>query len=423
MPLIRHRFSLVTLRSAIVVSLLMACNDVSITAPSVTPFSTATATQASLEPTAANPQETPTILPRQQIRRSCATMVSPEQTNLLDKGSLIYGDRVLLQAMILSEGLLQSTTLVEDYVSVLYAQQISPYSGTLFWEDKEVAHALFASGELTQFEIPNHTYFRQWMIDDKVMLGVGGGRPFEQLLVGKTDEYFILSPDDASLEHHEVPLPDFLWNVKSSFLSYSPNYDRVLFSAEINGDFPIVLWDIENGALLWSGGAWLSRSPAGLSAPEWNAQGTEAVITLLESDTELYGPEFYGISSDGVEKRLTYLNDIRREVYTIRYPRWSPNNRYIALMIETRYYRNPQRLYQVLVLDVENGSIFDYCLEADRLAQPIWSPDGTKIAFETDDGRAIIILNMTTGKYQVALSAEEEGRFDLIGWVPWELSK
>jgi len=121
----------------------------------------------------------------------------------------------------------------------------------------------------------------------------------------------------------------------------------------------------------------------GLFSPDWSADGQQLVFTL---DFDLNDSNFdiYRVDADGSNLvQLTSHEEHDRE------PAWSPDGTKIAF--ESRREGN----WELFTMNADGSNIQNISNSPDREHHPAWSPDGAKIAFQSDrDGNwEIYVMN------------------------------
>ena len=125
------------------------------------------------------------------------------------------------------------------------------------------------------------------------------------------------------------------------------------------------------------------RSYAG---PDWSPDGERIVFSVGGGGTQFQGAyNIYLMDSDGSDvQQLTFSED-----YDDRFPAWSPDGTKIAF--ETRRDGN----WEIYLMNVDGTGLRNISNNPGKDLWASWSPDGTRIAFQTDrdDNWEIYVMN------------------------------
>jgi hypothetical protein len=149
--------------------------------------------------------------------------------------------------------------------------------------------------------------------------------------------------------------------------------------------------------------------------PRWSPDNSQFVFNGLVNTDNGVAIELYRVSRGGQIEQLTELSPTAY-VLDSGYS-WSPEGRFIALLLITKEVFYPKAL--VALLDTVTLQVTNYCLPVSYggalLSPPVWSPDGRQFLVTDwyDDGHQRIIM-IDIEKNIAAQIAED---MELIGWM------
>lgn len=181
----------------------------------------------------------------------------------------------------------------------------------------------------------------------------------------------------------------FIGDIRDHFVSFSPNIDKVIYASTKSH---LVL----RNNLFYGDGRWRTIIWVGFSftysIPIWSPDSSTFVLAM-NTDTRENIDDLYQVDSEfgAGERQLTNLGNLFNHPYQIWISQfdWAPNGEKIALIARVTPNEGDESLSRLLVLDVETGSVEDYCnpdpdnpYSTDGFSFT-WSPDGKYIATDT----------------------------------------
>ncbi len=162
-----------------------------------------------------------------------------------------------------------------------------------------------------------------------------------------------------------------------STMCWGPDSRRVAFVARAVERHVLYLMDIENGDILGE----FSTDLDGMNSPSWSPDGERIVVAGLKDGFS----DLYEITiSDGRIRRLT------EDIYDERAPIWSRDGTSLAYSSDEPWFEpmfspiEVARTHDIFLLDVAGGERrrLTHSLANDQ--HPAWSPDGKQIVFVSD---------------------------------------
>jgi len=175
-------------------------------------------------------------------------------------------------------------------------------------------------------------------------------------------------PDLNTIE----PIP---WYFAQPLAAFDPSLTRAVYAGN---EHAYVLWDLHGEQALWSVSA--DWSP---EYPVWSPDGAYFAVVADWLGTSGRS-KLLVVSREGVVERAIDSNwEDSRGPYAFGNPAWDPTSSRIAFDVIFKSRPISNRVSSVAVLDIETGSITDYCQEVAYSFKPVWSPDGRYIAGST----------------------------------------
>ncbi len=201
------------------------------------------------------------------------------------------------------------------------------------------------------------------------------------------------------------------WPLFRGSIAWSPDGDRLALTAKSGGRDKLYVVDSNNGHVLKS----FSLPCDALAYPAWSPTSDTVVVAgLLHGRNDLWLVD----TGNGETRRLT--NDTWDE----REPSWSPDGRRIAFASDrlAPVVLNPAPpdsgygRYGLYQLDVQSGQVDSLLNTSGDDHDPVWSPDGRKLAFLSDRGGAMDLYLLDTGEHSVTQLTNVLGGIQSISW-------
>ncbi len=168
-------------------------------------------------------------------------------------------------------------------------------------------------------------------------------------------------------------------------LSWSFDGKYIAMVGERKGRDAVYIMDAENGDIVRR----FSPGMDGIISPAWSPDGKRIVFTgIREGQSDLYV-----INVDG-----TGLRQLTDDIYSDLQPRWSPDGEFIAFATDRGEETDVGRLLfghlEVALYDLSSGLVRVLTKGAEDCHNPVWSPDGSSIAFISSMGGAPNIFSI-----------------------------
>ncbi len=361
------------------------------------------------------------------LSRRCAQIEVAHSDKPIRTGSLLFAEGPSILS--LTAEFPKALNFLSDQIGPYVTISVSPLSGSLAWRiDTNTIRIRGPNGAISDVTLPANAVngrIRQWLLNDRLIVESPGPDPADSPPREAIDAFFIISPDIATAQSYSITMAGSYANgiIVSHWTSspvYSPQFDRAVYADESQTnplDRGLVLWDATKQRILWQErrDGW----DVEFSDLDWQRDGSK--IVLAAPPPNQYSPEKYelvSLSTSGQATVLTNLAQLHHDEYLLMMPRWSPDGRYVAFLLNDRYMYTTGRLY---VLDTQTNSITDFCTPViSSLAKGFaWSPKSDQIAFVgTEAASELFILDIATAKMRRIYSSSS-WRLSLYGWVSW----
>jgi len=217
---------------------------------------------------------------------------------------------------------------------------------------------------------------------------------------GTVTELFV-HPDSHQLEHPS-------WSgsaTRIAFNAFLP--DDELSKASLNSEIFIV--DADGGDLQR-----VTNDKEPLAAPAWAPDGS--IIAYARAD-DAASWELWMVRPDGYAPHPISTRPLASDYA------WGPGGHYLAFS-QFMYAEDGRDLLSqaVFVMNVNNGSIERLTHGEGRASQPVWSPDGSQIAYLCDDGTGLDICMMKrdgSASYELYETIPGEDPIDPYAGLAW----
>jgi len=224
-----------------------------------------------------------------------------------------------------------------------------------------------------------------------------------------------------------IAAPPFIeWGPFSGVESvYNSSLTQVVYPELEEGNGSIVVWDLQKSEVTLN----LDTRNFYGSKPAWSVDGNKIILDIdAASGSNLRNASFeelYSVSLDGEIQRLTHLGNYFTKVSIAQFA-WSPDERYIAFLIFAEPYEYPdiypdtanQRYPRLAVYDAQTGKVTNFCIPADSVLPPIWSPDSHQLVLsyaygdQPQDKRHVYLIDLQE-KYAIRIAEDMQP----IGWM------
>ena len=178
---------------------------------------------------------------------------------------------------------------------------------------------------------------------------------------------YVMNADGSGVERLTSPLTE------AAHPAWSPDGQRIAFSSNPDGHMEIYAMNADGSGVE----RLTSCSDAVSSSPAWSPDGQRIAFarTVRDRRTALWRPgewDIYVMDADGSDaERLTYFG------FKSTFPAWSPDGRRIA-------FESDIGINSEIYMMNADGSDIVGLTDSAGSASPAWSPDGRRIAFLSD---------------------------------------
>ncbi len=157
--------------------------------------------------------------------------------------------------------------------------------------------------------------------------------------------------------------------------AFSPDGRLLAFTAQRKGKDVLYIYDLRRKRVV----RWIDVPLQTMLSPSWSPDGRRIVFSGQQNGTS----DLYVVDADG-----QHLERLTQDVFGDLQPQWSPDGRYIVFATE----RGPQSDltelrfgdWRLALYDFETAEVTQLPGQAGKNLNPMWSPDGTSIAFISD---------------------------------------
>jgi Tol biopolymer transport system component len=242
--------------------------------------------------------------------------------------------------------------------------------------------------------------YQEWQsiaywLDDKTLVLWHHANPLDNIILFNP---FTGDKKTMGLEYPNILLEDDIWDFSwPSVTIYDRSLRRLVYLATGKDGFKVgnatlVLWDRNANRPITE----ISDLGFTLVYPLWKSDGSGLVY--VKSETGMHPPEkaeeLFFLSLDGKNDQLTKLSDYFQKATIYSYS-WSPDERFIAFDLEGISAGEQEWKKHLLILDMSNLEVIDYCLSPEQFTPLIWSPDSRYLAFSQplsgEDARTVVL--------------------------------
>jgi Tol biopolymer transport system component len=192
------------------------------------------------------------------------------------------------------------------------------------------------------------------------------------------DEIYLVNADGTGLQrltsHPAVDLQP----------TWSPDGSRLAFASDRGGNSDIFVMDASGASILN-----LTKSPGDDFLPAWSPDGSKIAFVRDEGGFQTFWEIFVMDANGGNRVNLTNNPDFAAA------PEWSPDGRKIVFESDRDFDVDPNETgYEIFVMQADGSGVVNITNHNANDEFPSWSPDGRRIAFQTDRAGGLEIFLM-----------------------------
>ncbi|MFQ5822891.1 MAG: peptidase MA family metallohydrolase [bacterium] len=197
-------------------------------------------------------------------------------------------------------------------------------------------------------------------------------------------------------------------------ITWDPEGQKIAFAAKSREQDALHIVEVRRKKIIKS----YKFNLDGLYSPDWSPNGEEiAFVGTQNGFSDIYVYNF----------KTEELRKVTHDIFSDLEPRWSPNGKYIVFISDRMEYIHPENLaenfkiqnvnyheFDIYTVNIKTRTISRITDTESNEKSPVWSPDGSKIAFVSDCNGIynIYIKEMSTEKQEEDLLLASMGFFE-----------